>query len=557
MSQKAVTYVRVSSKKQDAFSPKVQLEKCLAYAENNRLKVVGNFRDTASGWKANQRPDFSKMIGVLRKEGITNAIFAYGDRVGRNFEDYIDLKATGVTFHDAVSGISFCPTNPEHYDQTAAFEHDQVEAKKFSAKNSHKVRSAYEKRVKEGICPHSLPIGLKRVTYESNGKMARRIEVDDTHNRAALVKQMFQLFATGDFTRTQISEKMRELGLRSKKGKPFSLSQIEDMLKDPKYTGCHFVWKGIRHDWKENCPPLIPMDIFIRVQRVFEEKRRGVIKRGLDFKHKGLLTCDFCGCDVVGDMHEKVLKRSGEKRTYVYYRCTGGKDSTWYREHFRQPKCPMYSGPYHSEADIDEFIETAIENLYVDPDTMDWVKCELEEDYRNLKQLRQDELAQLKKRQSEIENDQGPIAQRAALAKPPLQSIYEQELTRLVEERTSIEARIRSIETGEDAVSLENIHDTLELSKSLKDNYLAASPEKRAKLNKLMFRTIRVTKEGWIPTHEEGDECLTIAPFYFVWNEPFRSLWEIGFIQQMSEAEAGLTAEQKAHKPKLSIRERA
>jgi len=72
-----------------------------------------------------------------------------------------------------------------------------------------------------------------------------------------------------------------------------------------------------------------------------------------------------------------------------------------------------------------------------------------------------------------------------------------------------------------------------------------------------MFRTVRITKEGWIPTHDEGDECLTIVPYYFVWNEPFKSLWEIGFIQGMSEATADLTEEQKAHRPKLTIRERA
>ena len=72
-----------------------------------------------------------------------------------------------------------------------------------------------------------------------------------------------------------------------------------------------------------------------------------------------------------------------------------------------------------------------------------------------------------------------------------------------------------------------------------------------------MFRTVRGTKKGWLPTPEEGDEFLTLEPFYFVWNEHFKSLWEIGFIQQMSEATAEMTEEQKAHKPDVIIRERA
>ena len=555
--EKAVVYVRVSSKDQDQYSPEIQLDKCHAYAKARGLKVVRDFREAASGWKASARVEFYQMLEFIEKEGIVNLIYAYGDRLSRNTEDYVSLKATNVVLHNAVSGISFSPNDPEHYDQTAAFEHDQVEAKKFSAKNSHRVRGAYDKRVKEGLWPHSLPIGLKRAASELGGKIVRHIELDDTRNRATLVRQMFQLFAAGDCTRAQITAKMRDLGLRSRSGKPFSLSQIEDMLKDPKYTGRRFIWKGTLHDWLEDCPPLVPMALFDRVQEIFQNRRRGAITRARDYRYKGLLTCDFCGCDIIGDPHEKVLKRTGEKKTYVYYRCTSGKDAAWYREHYNSPKCPMYYGPYHTEEDIDEFFETAIESLAIDPDIYDWMKGELEEGYKNLEELRQGELASRKKRITEIEATQGLLAERAALSRPPLQAIYERQLDSLEQEKIGVKARLESLEAGEEAVSLEDIHETLQLSKSLKENYLAASPEKRAELNKLMFITVRITKEGWIPTHDEGDECFTIVPFYFVWNEPFRSLWEIGFIQGMSEATVALAEEQKAHRPTLTMGERA
>jgi DNA invertase Pin-like site-specific DNA recombinase len=555
--EKAVVYVRVSSKEQDKYSPEIQLENCHAYAKARGLKVARDFREAASGWKANARVEFYKMLEFIEEEGIVNLIYAYGDRLSRNMEDYVKLKATNVVLHNAVSGISFSPNDPEQYDQTAAFEHDQVEAKKFSAKNSHRVRGAYDQRVKEGLWPHSLPIGLKRAASELDGKIVRHIELDGARNRATLVRQMFQLFATGDYTRAQITAKMRDLGLRSKTGKPFSLSQVEDMLKDPKYTGRLFVWKGALHDWLEDCPPLVPRALFDQAQEVFQNKRRGAVKRAKDYRYKGLLTCDFCGCDIIGDRKEKILKRTGEKKTYVYYRCTSGKDTVWYREHYKSQKCPMYYGPYFTQEDVDGFFETAIENLAVDPGTYDWVKGELEEGYKNLEQLRQGEIAGHKKRLTEIETTQGLLAERAAFSKPPLQAIYERQLDNLEQEKISVKARPESLEAGKEAVSLEDIHETLELSKSLKENYLAATPEKRAKLNKLMFRTVRITKEGWIPTHDEDDECITIVPYYFVWNEPFRSLWEIGFIQGMSEATADLTEEQKAHKPRLIMRERA
>jgi DNA invertase Pin-like site-specific DNA recombinase len=557
MNNKAIVYVRVSTKEQDQYSPELQLENCRTYAAEGDLKIVREFREAASGWKANARVEFYKMLEFIGDKKIDNLIYAYGDRLSRNTEDYVKLKATGVVLHNAISGMSFSPSDPEHYDQTAAFEHDQVEAKRFSAKNSFRVRTSYNKHVKDGAWPHSLPIGLRRVSEERNGKLLKRIEPDAARDRASLVQQMFQLFAKGSYTRTQITEEMRALGLRSKRGKPLSVSQIEDMLQDPKYTGRQFRWKGELHDWEENCPSLISQELFEAVQDVLESKRRGAVKRGKDYKYKNLLTCDFCGCEVIGDPHGKVLRRTGEKTTYVYYRCTGGRDTAWYREHYHKPKCPLYYGPYHTEEDIDSFFEAAISSLHVDAQTYDWVRSRLGEDLKNLKQYRQGELAALRKELAETETTLSLMAQRAALAKPPLQAEYEREIENLVRRKAETKARIESLETGKEAASLEDIEETLELSKGLKDMYLDASPEKRRRLNKLMFRTVRVTKKGWLPTPDEGDEYLTLEPFYFVWNEPFKSLWEKGFIQQMAEATAGLTKEQGAYKPKLIIKERA
>jgi hypothetical protein len=45
------------------------------------------------------------------------------------------------------------------------------------------------------------------------------------------------------------------------------------------------------------------------------------------------------------------------------------------------------------------------------------------------------------------------------------------------------------------AFLLEDIHETFQLSKSLKKDYLTATPEERAKLSKLMSRTVRITKD--------------------------------------------------------------
>jgi molecular chaperone GrpE (heat shock protein) len=268
------------------------------------------------------------------------------------------------------------------------------------------------------------------------------------------------------------------------------------------------------------------------------------------------LTCDLCGCDIIRDPQEKPLA-NGEKRVYPYYRCTGGKSTEWYQEHFGKPKCPMYYGPYWLESEIDEAFESAIENLYVDPETHEWVQKEIEDDYRNLKEMAAEEIRSLKAQAKTNETNILVMVQRAAVANPMVQARYEAEIENLDRQNQEIMARLKDLETGESALSLLDIGETLEMSKALKNNYLEASPEKRKRLHKLLFRTVRVTRRELAAGLDDEDEAPTISPFYFVWNEPFRSLWEIGYIQNMAEVAGLRTKVQKTYESGVGIEERA
>lgn len=564
---RAVDYARVSTEDQQTYSIPSQLAKCHAYADDPKvgLIIIRDFKEAASGWKANARVEFYKMLDFIEKEKIPNLIYAYGDRLSRNTEDYVKLKATGVTLHDATTGKVFNPSNPDDYDQTAAFEVEQAYNKHFSAKNRKRVMDAHVRIISLGFWPHSLPIGLKRgpeISQEAKDRGERRlIEFETEGDRAGLVLQLFKHWATGEYTRESIKAKAKEIGLRSRSGRVLSVSYVEGILRDIKYTGRYFDWEGVRHEWKENAPALIPWDLWEEAQEVFNRKKRRAFRTGEDYKYYKLLTCDLCGCDIIQDPQKKTLA-SGETKVYPYYRCTGGKSKEWYQAHFGKPKCPMYYGPYWLESEIDEYFALAIESLYVDPDTYEWVKSQIEDDYKNLKDLAAQEIKSLGAQLLTNDDMASMMSQRAAKAKNPLvQARYEAEIENLERQKLEMQARLKDLETGESAISLEDIGETLELSKSLKDKYLEASPEKRKRLHKLMFRTVRVTRRELTATPDftpEGEVIApTVSPFYFVWNEPFKSLWEIGFIQNMAEVTGLRTAAQKAHKPGLKIKERA
>jgi hypothetical protein len=229
---------------------------------------------------------------------------------------------------------------------------------------------------------------------------------------------------------------------------------------------------------------------------------------------------------VIRDLHGK----------HAYYRCSGGRPTEWYQKRYGRPKCPGYYGPYHKEQDIDEYLGLMIGELYVDPAVDEYIRAEIEDDYKNLKALNADEADALQKEQVKNRATQDALALRLARANEAIVPALERQIAALEVENERIVARLEELKNGEQAVSLEEIGDCLELAKSLKETYLQASPEKRAKLNRLMFITIRVSRKGSSPTSDEDDPFVTESPFYVVWNDLFKALAEIGFIQGMDRA---------------------
>ena len=537
---RAVAYIRVSTKGQDEkFSPEVQEDSCRQYARNNHLKIIKEFREARSGWKLNARVEFYKMLDFIKTQKISNVIFAFGDRISRNTEDYVLLKGTKVRFHNAISGTSFDPNDPNDFEETAAFEHDQVDAKKSSAKTRRKVIDSQSKKVEKGEYPAAAPLGYTYKPEMVGGKWKNIISVDPERGR--FIKELFKLYSTGEYTLREITEKMKSLGLRSKHDRVLMHEEIRRYLKTPFYYG-RFRWGGKEYDNQGTYEPIISKALFDTVQEVLAGKST-VVKWGRDFKYKGLLQCHLCGCAMVGDEQNKTLKSTGKTKTYVYYHCTSGKKTEFYQAKFGQDRCPLYHRPYYTEKEVDEFLEREIESLYIDPETYGWVRQQLESDYQNLKELNEAEIESLKKEQSRIDGQESSLILLIAeasrdSAKDKIRGLAEKKVEELESRKAEIEIRLEELQRGEEAVSLEEIEDTLELSKALKDKYLAASPEKRRKLNNLMFRNVLVTEKNSLIIPEGEENYISAVPLYIVWNEPFKSLWEIGFIHGMDEAKA-------------------
>jgi hypothetical protein len=538
----ALIYIRVSDPKQEKkYSPEIQEKHCRDYAKINNLKVINLFKEARTGWKLNARVEFYRMVDFINKENIGHVIYAFTDRVARNIEDYVLLKGTEVRFHNAITGRSFCPSDPNDYAATADFEHELVDSKRFSGKNRQQAIDSQRRMIEKGIYPGVPPIGYLKEPIILEGKVIRKTVIDP--ERGPLMRKLFELALTGEYSRRQLTRKMRDLGLRYPSGRSLTLSEIDRTLKNGFYCGYPH-WFGETFYNQGTYEPLISKNFFDEVQEVLQHKH---IKRGKPFKYKGVMKCDFCGCDIVGEEGTHLVRKTGEIKKYVYYHCTGGKQEAFYLEKFNRVTCPLKTKPWYREKEIDRFFEMAIESLYVDPETYGWVKEHLEEDYHNLKELHAAEAISLRKEHTEIETKEAFIIQRMPKVHSDLaRAAYDRELENLEKRKIEVSNRLNELESGTEKVSLEEIEDTLEVSKALKNEWLQASPEKRAKLNKLMFRSVFLTVKGGLTTAGAEDAGLTLWPLYFVWNEPFKSLWEIGFIQQAAETTAEQKAQEKA-----------
>ncbi len=555
-SLKAVAYIRVSTGKQkDKFSEDVQKNEIQKYADTHKppLSVVETFEESRSGFRLKARVRFYDMLDFVHDNNIGHILYYMTSRASRNDLDWAALKSLRVRLHNVTSGRAFTPGLKADRRIKNQEDAEAVKAESESINTSDLVTAAQAEKVERGEYPGSPPLGYLCEPIMVDGKplivkgeIKNRTIVDPV--QGPLMKKMFELCASGEARSLRdLNSIMKNLGQRSRTGRILTLEEVRRYLRTPFYYGW-FKWGGKLYSNKGTYEPIISKVLFDEVQEVLDG-RRIFTKRGRDFKYKDLLTCDFCGCKLVGDLHEKKNRKTGEKRPLIYYRCTGGKRTEWYQEHYKLPKCPLYYGPYYKEEDIDHFFEFGIGTLYVDPDTYDWVRSQLEEDAKNLKTLNAQEITALKKERAHNETTSANLAEAVGNTRNErARAVYEKKIDGLELRNAEIEARLEELEKGEEAVSLDEINEVLELSKALKDNYLAATPEKRAMLNKLMFRTVRITKEGYTPATEDDDPYLTEAPFYFVWEEPFKSLWEIGFIQGMSEAEVEEREEEKATK---------
>ncbi len=324
-------YARVSSERQAEkdLSIPAQLKALKKYALGRGWDVVAEYVDEAESARSANRPAFKDMITAAKnKVKPFDSILVWKlSRFARNREDSVIYKS--LLKRRKISVVSM----NEHVDESPAGSLlegiIEVIDEFYSANLSQDtIRGMKENAARGFRNGGTVPFGY-RSSVESHGGSSKSKLIP--HEREApIVKRVFELAARGQGAKL-IASSLNAEGLRTRHGRHFHITGINNMLRNEAYVGT-IVWNryskrlGTRQGRDDSevirvpdChTPLVDKDVFEEVQAFLTSRRPSVTHSGRlnsRFLLSGLAHCAQSGSPAIGV--------NGKFGQYLYYRCSG------------------------------------------------------------------------------------------------------------------------------------------------------------------------------------------------------------------------------------------
>jgi DNA invertase Pin-like site-specific DNA recombinase len=317
-------YIRVSDPKQGkGVSLDEQRSIIDAYARRIGVAITEWFVETRTAAKAG-RPVFERMVKLVRARKSDGFIVHKLDRSTRNWYDWAginDLLDDGVDIHVASDGVELRSNGSR-----LAADMEIVVAVHYIRNLRQEALKGIHGRLQQGILPNAAPVG-----YLDCGA-GKPKAVDPV--KGPIVAKLFELYVSGNYSLRQLTAEAERIGLRNRSGHAYSFQQIDDVLRNPFYTG---VIRSRRYGlFAGKHEPLVRVELFKRVQAVLSGK---YIRRAKShtFLFRRFIHCKTCGRALSGSL----------QKGRVYYRC------------------PMISCPTTSlrEDAIDEAVREALRHV--------------------------------------------------------------------------------------------------------------------------------------------------------------------------------------------------
>ena len=301
---KYIIYARKSTEDENkqVLSIESQLAELREFAAKEKLEIVASLCEAKTA-KEPGRTKFAEMLSMIEKGKAEGILSWHPDRLARNAVDggkIIHLIDKGIIKSLKFPTFWFEPTPQGLFMLQIAF----GQSKYYVDSLRENVTRGMRQKIRNGVWPLWAPLGYL------NNPITRGIDVDK--KKSPLIKKMFKVYATGNYTFKEISEWCKKVGLKSNLDNDISPGQVQTTLQNIFYIG---LMKYKREIFEGTHTPLISKKLFDRAQEVLKERGKPQ-KIKHNFAFLGLMKCP-CSAAITA---EKKTKPSG--REYIYYRCT-------------------------------------------------------------------------------------------------------------------------------------------------------------------------------------------------------------------------------------------
>jgi site-specific DNA recombinase len=293
-------YIRVSTARQGVRGSSLQEQQSAIsdYAARHGLEIREWFEERETAAKRG-RPVFNRMLELLARKCVSGVVIHKIDRSARNLRDWADLGELidlGVGVHFAHESLDL---NTRGGRLTADVQ--AIIAADFIRNHRQEVRKGVQGRLKQGLYPLPAPIG-----YTDQGRGMPKLP---DPIMGSLVRRVFELYATGNYSLRQIGQEAYRFGLRNRNGGRVTRNGFSKLLNNEFYTGIICIRRtGERFQGVHE--PLITMVLFQQVQAILRG-RKAQIPFKHDYLYRKSIACAACGYRLIGE----------RQKGHVYYRC--------------------------------------------------------------------------------------------------------------------------------------------------------------------------------------------------------------------------------------------
>jgi len=418
------------------------------------------------------------MIQYVTKHKTNYCIVHKVDRLARNRADdvtiHLALKDAGVTLVSATENIDETPSGMLLHGIMSSI------AEFYSRNLATEVVKGLSQKAAQGGTVTKAPIGYRNVGVRDDfGREVRTVEIDD--ERARLVSWAFQVFASGDWTTSQLHQELVARGLTTaatprRPSRPIGKSSVHRMLTNPYYKGS-VRYQGVTYAGAHEA--IVPNEVWDQVQTVLGTHRSAADATQVHEHYlKGTVFCGQCGSRLI-----VCNAKSSQGTIYPYFVCAS--------RHGGRGDCTR-------QAMLIEQVELLIERFYakvqIDPETIEAVSAMIHARFDEMMSEGAAELADLASRRTQLGGEQQKLLQAHYAGAIPL-DLLKKEQDRITASLETIEHRITA-HHGHYADARENLDDSLKLLSNAADIYEHADDANRRLLNQALFKTIYIDEDN-------------------------------------------------------------